>query len=147
MEHSPSDLERESRLLWAMTQLVSRHAERRPLGRHRDREPRAVRRAREYLEGRYAENVSLECLSRVAGLSRFHLLRAFRDETGLPPHAYLLGVRLREAKSLLLDGVPVARAAQDAGFFDQSHFTRHFKRLVGVPPGQYAPGRRSLAEQ
>ena len=106
-----------------------------------------MRLTREYLEEHYAENVSLEHLSQVAGLSRFHLLRAFREEIGLPPHAYLLGVRLRKAKSLLLEGLPVVRIAQDTGFFDQSHLTRHFKRLVGVPPGQYARGAGCRPEQ
>lgn len=140
MEHSPSRLERESHMLLALTQLISRHAEKRPSEQYTGREPRAVRRAKHHLEDYYAENISLEHLSRIAGLSRFHLVRTFREETGLPPHAYLLGVRLRKAKSLLLEGVPVARTALDTGFFDQSHLTRHFKRLVGVPPGQYARG-------
>lgn len=142
MEHSPSILERESRLLWALNRLISRHAEKRPLESYPGREPRAVLQAREYLEENYSKNISLEELSRMVGFSRFYFLRAFREETGLPPHAYLLGLRLRKAKTLLLEGLPVASVARDTGFFDQSHLTRHFKNLVGIPPGQYARGAR-----
>lgn len=147
MEHSPSNLERGSRLLWTLAQLISRHAEKSPPEHYSSGEPRAVQRAREYLEENYTEDVSLEDLARVAGFSRFHLLRAFREETGLPPHAYLIGVRLKKAKALLLEGLPGARVAQDTGFFDQSHLNRHFKRLVGVPPGQYAQGVGREPEQ
>ena len=142
MEHSSSNLERESRLLWTLAQLVFRHSEKSLPHRRPDHEPQAVQKARAYLEENYLRNVSLEDLSKVVGLSRFYLLRAFREETGLPPHAYLLGVRLKKAKTLLLEDLPVARVAQDTGFFDQSHLTRHFKSLVGVPPGQYARGAR-----
>ena len=133
MERSPSNLERESRLLWTLARLVSRHSEKRPPGHHLGREPRAVRQAREYLEEHYAENVFLERLSRVVGLSRFYLLRVFREEAGLPPHAYLLGVRLRKAKTLLLEDVPVARIAQENGLLRPESFY----------PALQAPGRRA----
>lgn len=144
LERSAPALERESRLLWALSHLVSRHAERRPEIRPAGRERAAVRRAREYLRDRYRENVSLEELSGVANLSPFHLLRVFREEVGLPPHTYLLGVRLRRARALLAAGHPAGRAAAETGFTDQSHLSRHFKRTFGYTPGQYARNSKNL---
>jgi AraC-like DNA-binding protein len=73
----------------------------------------------------------------MTGLSQFALLRAFRAATGLPPHAYLNQLRVRRARLLLDDGVPAADVAAQVGFADQAHLTRHFKRVVGVPPAAY----------
>jgi len=55
----------------------------------------------------------------------------------MTPHAYQLQVRVRRAKALLLAGHPIAQAATEAGFWDQSHLTRHFKRTIGVTPARY----------
>jgi len=65
------------------------------------------------------------------------LLRVFRKELGIPPHAYLTQVRVLRAKKLLSVGIPIAQVAWETGFADRSHLNRHFKRLVGVAPGQY----------
>lgn len=144
LESSNSALERGSLLLWTLAQLVARHADSRALARSVGNEHVAVERAREYLETHYAENVSLDQLSYVANLSPFHLLRVFRNATGLPPHAYHLGVRIARAKGLLLAGLPIARVAAETGFADQSHLTKSFKRLWGYTPGEYA---RALGKQ
>jgi AraC-like DNA-binding protein len=84
---------------------------------------------------------TLDELARLTGLSPHALLRAFRAETGLPPHAYLTQHRVRLARGLLDRGVSPAEAAVAAGFADQAHLTRHFKRVVGVPPGAYQRAR------
>jgi AraC-like DNA-binding protein len=104
----------------------------------------AVPLVRMYLEDNYANNVSLEELARLAELSPFHLARLFRQEVGMPPHAYQLQVRLARAKRLLLHGLPVTEVASATGFFDLSHFTRHFKRHLGVAPGRYARGGKNV---
>lgn len=137
LEREPDALTRETRLLGVLAQLVARHAEQRPDLPTLPGERRAVERAREYLDAHFAENISLEALAAVANLSPFHLSRLFRRQTGLPPHAYLTHVRIRRAKQLLLAGVAIADVAARTGFSDQSHLTRHFKRIVGVTPGQY----------
>jgi AraC-like DNA-binding protein len=131
-------LEHESLFLFAYGRLLARHAKRRVEPREPGREPLAVQRAREYLEGCYARNVSLEDLAGVCGLSRYHLIRVFREAVGLPPHAYLTGVRLRRAKELLAAGVPVGEVATEVGFADQSHLTRRFKGTFGITPGRFA---------
>jgi len=83
-------------------------------------------------------NVDLETLAKRVGLSRFQALRAFKQRYGLPPHAYQLCLRMTHARSLLREGAAPADVAVHCGFADQSHFTRHFKRLNGVTPAQYA---------
>jgi AraC-like DNA-binding protein len=70
------------------------------------------------------------------GMSRFHFLRTFARQFGLPLHAYQINQRMERIRRLLKAGVPVGEI--EAGFADQSHLTRHFKRLMGVSPGQYA---------
>ncbi len=64
-------------------------------------------------------------------------MRVFRQETGLPPHTYLIQLRINQAKAHLQAGETIAEVAAATGFSDQSHLTRRFKRIVGVTPGQY----------
>jgi hypothetical protein len=71
------------------------------------------------------------------GISRSQADRRFKQRHGLPPHAYALCVRVAQAKQQLRAGVSPAQVAAAQGFTDQSHFTRHFKRLVGFTPRQY----------
>ncbi|MEO6085811.1 MAG: AraC family transcriptional regulator [Umezawaea sp.] len=97
----------------------------------------AVESAREILHERLAEPPSLAELAAEVGTGQFALLRAFRARHGLPPHAYLNQLRVRRACALLDLGTPVARAAVEVGFTDQSHLARHFRRIVGVSPGHY----------
>ena len=71
------------------------------------------------------------------GLSPFYFQRLFLKETGLSPHEYLVHFRLKKARELLIRGSSIAGAVYDTGFVDQSHFSRAFKRFVGVTPGEY----------
>ena len=96
----------------------------------------AVARARAYLDAS-AEPVSLDVLAGKVRLSKSHLVRLFRTQVGLPPHAYSLRLRISRACRLLASGVPIAEVAHAAGFADQSHLTRHFKDRVGLTPGAY----------
>jgi AraC-like DNA-binding protein len=98
----------------------------------------AVMRARDYLRHRFHETVTLDDLGAVSGLSRFHLLRSFAARVGLPPHAYQLRLRIERAMTLLRMGLAPSDVAGLVGFADQSHLTRHFRRLLQVTPAQYA---------
>lgn len=82
-------------------------------------------------------SVSLGELAEVAGVHPGTLLRRFRLEVGLAPYEYLVARRIDLARQLLLAGRPIAEVAMRAGFADQSHLHRHFKRIVGVTPGRF----------
>lgn len=96
------------------------------------------------LEERCHDKILLRELSALAGLSRYSLIRAFRREYGLTPHAYQLDQRIRQARELVRHGSPPTRVAYELGFADQSHFHRAFKARVAATPLEYQrPGRRS----
>ncbi len=101
-------------------------------------QPLAARRLKEFIHEHYQENISLEHLSHASGLSPDHVVKVFRKKYGLPPHQYLLNLRIEKAKDLLADRMPVTDVAYQTGFFDQSHFIRNFKKIIGVTPKKYA---------
>lgn len=138
LERPTPRLEQDTRLLDVLSRLVERRAEKRHALRPAGGERRSVGLVREYLEDNLTRNVALEELALLANLSPYHLARAFAAEVGLPPHTYQTQARVQRARDLLLRGWPIAQAAQQTGFSDQSHLTRRFKRLVGVPPSSYA---------
>ncbi len=98
----------------------------------------AVARARAMLDERFTETVALDELASHARLDKFHLCRAFRDQVGLPPHAYVTHRRVSRAQDLLARGIPQAEVAASVGLYDQSQLHRHFKRILGVTPGAFA---------
>jgi len=106
------------------------------------RDPQAVRRIRDHLQAHLRQNVSLVELAALVGRSPAHVLRLFRREAGLPPHAYQNFLRVDQAKRLIAAGLPAAQVAQEVGFADQSHLIRAFTPQVGATPRQY---RLSLA--
>lgn len=99
---------------------------------------RVAERVRECLHNDASATIDLTSLANQTGMSRFQALRAFKRRYGLPPHTYQLRVRLGLAQKSLREGLQPAHVAAEYGFVDQSHLTRHFKRLVGVTPAQYA---------
>ncbi len=107
---------------------------------------RAVRRALSLIRERLAEPVTLDELARHAGLDKFHLCRAFRAQVGMPPHAYLTELRVGRAKDLLAAGARPKDVAPQVGLYDQSQLNRHFRRIVGMTPGEFsAKNRQSRA--
>jgi AraC family transcriptional regulator len=83
--------------------------------------------------------MTLTEIAAVAGINPYHFARQFKAATGLPPHQYVITRRVERAKHLLSAGndSPMAEVAAQAGFYDQSQFCHHFKRLVGVTPSQF----------
>jgi AraC-like DNA-binding protein len=140
LEIAETRLERDSRFLWTFSQLVLRHAEQRPWIKPALTEAGAVQQALDYLNAYYAQPISLDQLATIAQIKPLRLLRVFQRSVGLPPHAYLVQLRVTRAKQLLAQGQPIAQVAYATGFTDQSHLNRHFKRAMGVTPGQYAAG-------
>jgi AraC-like DNA-binding protein len=108
---------------------------------------RTIALLRDYLDAHFAEDISLDDLSRLAALSSYHPVRSFRDEVGLPPCQYQIHRRVLHALRRLRQGAPIALAAQEAGFVDQSHLNRHFKRIVGITPGQFRADRKNVQDR
>jgi AraC-like DNA-binding protein len=146
MEQPSSALNRENVLVDLLSSLMCRFADRPATARSAGRERRAMKVANAYLREHFAENISLTKLAQVAGLSAFHFGRVFAQEFGMPPHAFQTQLRVSRAKLLLRLGWPIAAAACEAGFADQSHLNRHFKRLVEPSPGRYRLSSKNVQD-
>lgn len=146
LENETTRLGQDELLLAFFSRLIARYSETKIEFQELSRDRVAVDLAREYLADNFAENVSLEDLATLAGLSPFHLNRLFSKEFGLPPHAFQTQIRISRAKFLLRQGCTISQTAFDVGFVDQSHFTRHFRRLVGVTPGHYLQGSKNVQD-
>jgi AraC-like DNA-binding protein len=144
IEDGDDDLEQQTLFAMCMVKLAQ-HAERPPRAMELRNGKLAVARAKAYLSEHCSDPVSLHDLALVSGFSRFGLVHAFTKEVGLSPHAYQVLVRIERARVLLQQGVSPATVATTMGFADQSHFTRHFRRILQVTPSQYAG--RSMACQ
>jgi len=127
-----SEIEGSENLLLLLSRLVNRPRPDRPVA------PGAIGQARARIDDDPAAPLSLVELAAIGGISRFQLVRGFAKLTGFTPHAYLVQRRLQSARRLILQGTPLAEAAQAAGFSDQSHMTRLFVRSYGMTPGIYA---------
>ncbi len=127
---------KEEMLLLLIEQLLRDNSDATP--RLSANEPSAeIRTVCEYMESHFPENITLNRLSELTGLSKYHLLRSFTKQKGISPYSYLETIRINQAKRLLERGVPPMEAALKCGFSDQSHFTKFFKRLIGLTPKQY----------
>ncbi|WP_030941457.1 helix-turn-helix transcriptional regulator [Streptomyces sp. NRRL S-646] len=137
LAHAGDELEAESRLTFIGERLRSQL---RPnAGAEIPRpDPALARRLRELLDERVVDGLTLDEAARLVHAHPAHLVRAFSTAYGIAPHQYLNSRRVDRARRLLLDGRSPGEVASATGFFDQSHLTRHFRKLVGVTPGRYA---------
>ncbi|MHB8253504.1 MAG: helix-turn-helix domain-containing protein [Acidiferrobacter sp.] len=146
IENEATILEQQSRLAICVQLLLTRYAERRPLPSSAIGTHYTVCRVAEYLRAHFDKAVAIDELCAVANLSRFHLLHVFKKKYNVPPHAYQILLRVERARALLRAGVPLSDIAFSIGFADQSHFTRHFRQVMGTTPARYAqtarPARR-----
>lgn len=105
--------------------------------------PKALRRVTAYVEQHLAADIRLETLATQAGVSVFHLIRAFKESTGLTPHRYVLSRRVARAKQLLVTtDLPLLDIALQVGFSDHSHFSKHFQRATGMSPRTFRHANR-----
>jgi AraC-like DNA-binding protein len=93
------------------------------------------------LDARLTTGLTLDEAAGLLHTHPAHLVRAFTRRFAIPPHLYLTGRRVEMARELLLSGMPAGAVAAEVGFYDQSHLTRHFKRMLGVSPSRYAKRR------
>ena len=97
-----------------------------------------LNRVHEYIDAHLADNLDLQALADVAGLNMHHFARAFKQSTGEAPHRFVLRKRVERAKQLLCHSqVPVIEASVRTGFVDQSHFSKVFRRMVGLSPTEF----------
>ncbi len=98
----------------------------------------------EYIMEHLDSSPTLEQMAAVTHLSPYHFARQFKMTTGLPPHQYVIARRVERAKEVLRrdDEVCLSEVALRVGFSDQSQFSFHFKRIVGVTPGQFRVAAR-----
>lgn len=110
-----------------------------PLAGNPEAQHHAIRQAIALMEANFATKLTGDEVARATGLSRSHFARLFHRFVGLAPHDYLLRCRLRNAQKLLStdEGRSIADVAAEAGFADQAHLARHFRRAFGKSPQQF----------
>src|SRR3569623_1917757 len=102
-----------------------------------------VQRALRQIEQHLAQPLTLAQLADMAGLSVWRFATGFRQQVGESPHLYICRLRVERAQALMREGLAPATAAMEAGFYDQSHLSRHFKNLCGMTPGQFQTSARA----
>jgi AraC-like DNA-binding protein len=142
MEYRASALERQSAALSFLADLAACSPEARPRTSSVAHDNPAVRAAVEYLHDNVTRNITLDELAAATGAGKYDLARRFTAAIGVPPHAYQVALRVNLARRLLERGERATDVAGLAGFSDQSHLTRHFRRRLGITPARYA---RSVA--
>lgn len=134
-------LTRQEAVYAAISHLLTRHGHR----RHGDVRPplqAPIERSLDFMHDCFHRPLKIEDISTVAGLSEFHFMRLFKSRMHMTVHQYLNNVRLEAAKTMLVRGVAATAVATEVGFYDQSHFTRHFRRSYGITPNGYAKSCR-----
>jgi AraC-like DNA-binding protein len=141
-------------LLLYSTSLISTHLERehylykiavklsKILGKYqpiqlRHNKDTALLSVRDYIHDNITEEITIDDLSRVVNISKYHFIRVFREQFGMSPHQYILNYRINRVREALKGGMPITHIAHEYGFFDSSHLNRHFKRTYGLTPRQY----------
>jgi AraC-like DNA-binding protein len=136
-EHAGPLLAREERLSQFVARLFAYHTRSVLELPKVDRDDKAIRLAREFLDCHLDDKVHLGDVAQAAGLPPFRLFRAFLRTTGMTPHVYQRQARVRLAAGMIRFGRPLREVAMAAGFADQAHLTRIFRRTMGVTPGAY----------
>jgi AraC-like DNA-binding protein len=105
----------------------------------------AMQRVVQHIEQNLGQPLTLHELAQIAGLSIWRFATVFRQQVGISPHRYICRLRVERARELMRAGLSAAGAATEAGFYDQSHLSRHFKMVCGVTPGQFVASFREPA--
>lgn len=98
-----------------------------------------------HIEQNLSQPLTLNELAQLAGLSIWRFATVFRQQIGISPHRYICRLRVERARELMRGGLSAASAASEAGFYDQSHLSRHFKTVCGVTPGQFLASSRETS--
>lgn len=139
IEQAGPGLEREIVLLDLVAQLFERSGA--PVAQVNTTELHAVQRVKKKLEEAFQEHIPLEELAQLANLDPLYLIRVFKKSVGISPHRYQIQKRVARVQQLLRSGSSLVEASFMCGFFDQSHMSRAFKKVVGITPGSFRNGR------
>lgn len=142
-----SPLEKETQLIHTLSSLIN-YSDKVPVAIDSPAyEGRSLRHIKDYLDHHYRENITLDTLSEISGLSKYYLIRLFKEKYHVPPHTYQILLRINFAKREIRKSRSFAEVAQEAGFYDQSHFIKVFKHYVGTTPEIYSKSDRPQQEQ
>jgi AraC-like DNA-binding protein len=139
IESCAPSLERETLLLDLLAQVFQRNGLPIPVVAGTERQ--AVMRIKQRLEDDFAQHIPLEELAATVDLDPLYMIRVFKQQVGVSPHSYQIQKRIAQVQNLLRAGVSISDASLLCGFFDQSHMTRAFKKVVGVTPGHFRNSR------
>jgi AraC family transcriptional regulator len=97
-----------------------------------------LKRVLEYIAAHLGDEIRLEILASIAGMSQHHFCELFRRSTGVSPHRFVIGQRVERGKRMLRDtDLSILEIGLATGFADQSHFTKTFRRMARVTPRDY----------
>ncbi|WP_342480152.1 AraC family transcriptional regulator [Paenibacillus sp. FSL L8-0340] len=131
-----SDFQKEELFLFLLEQLLREYSDAELPSPNREL-TMEIKSICQYIESHYMESITLNQLTGLTGLSKYHLLRLFTKQKGISPYCYLETIRINHAKRLLEQGMLPIEVTLLTGFSDQSHFTNFFKKLIGLTPKQY----------
>lgn len=137
LNHKNELLESESILQLVISRLLERYAERSVHLPNIQNESSRTKRLNDYIQSNYQDKIMLSELAELTELSKYQVIRVFQKNKGLSPHEFQNQLRIQEVCRLLNKKIPIAEAALDTGFYDQSHMSKTFKSIVGVTPGKY----------
>ncbi len=92
---------------------------------------------KEFIDNNYSSPISLDYLSEKFNMNKFSLIRSFKKEFNLSPHAYIINSRINRAKIMIKNGESLSKISVSCGFYDQSHFVKRFKEYTGLTPENY----------
>ena len=130
------DFRKEEIFFFLLEQLIEEYTEQ-DMPTENAEQSTEVRAVCEFLEKHYMENITLDDLCKLTGLSKYYLLRSFTKQKGISPYSYLETIRIDNAKKMLEQGILPIDVALQTGFTDQSHFSNFFKKFIGLTPKQY----------
>lgn len=130
------DFRKEEMFFFLLEQLIEEYTEQ-GMPSSKSEQSTQIKDICDFLEQNYMNNITLDNLSNLTGLSKYYLLRSFTKQKGISPYSYLETIRIDKAKKLLEQGILPIDAALQTGFADQSHFSNFFKKYIGLTPRQY----------
>jgi len=96
-----------------------------------------IKKILDYIYAYYLSDIKLQDLEDIAGISKYHIIRIFKQKFLLTPYQFILKLRIEHALGLIKKDYPLSIVAMESGFFDQSHFIKEFKKVYGISPLEF----------